>query len=69
MLDVKELKDQTMEELRILGGDLAKELFELKSELSVARKLPQPHLIKQKRRDRARVLTVLTQKESENNGK
>lgn len=66
MLKVKELRDQTVEELKILKKDLAKEVFDLRNELNVHRKLPQPHLIKEKKRDRARVLTVLSEKEVRN---
>jgi len=62
MLKAKELKDQSADELKALGRDLSKEIFELKNELSTARKLEKPHLVSEKKRDRARVLTVLRQK-------
>ena len=59
----KEFKDQSVHELQAAAKDLGRELFLLRSELSVNRKLEKPHLLKAKRKDRARVLTWLTQKQ------
>jgi large subunit ribosomal protein L29 len=59
----KELKDQSIDELQAMAKGLAREVFLLRSELSVSRKLDKPHLLKAKRKDRARVLTFLTQKQ------
>ena len=59
----KEFKNQSFHELQIAAKDLGRELFLLRSELSVNRKLDKPHLLKQTRKDRARVLTFLTQKQ------
>jgi large subunit ribosomal protein L29 len=56
-------KDQTKDELKSLYRDLSKEIFDLKCELSVNRKLEKPHLLKMKKRERARVLTALHHKE------
>jgi large subunit ribosomal protein L29 len=55
-------KDQSVEELKIAYEDLSKQIFDLRNELSVNKKLEKPHLVKQKRRDRARVLTALKAK-------
>ena len=63
MLKAKELKDQSVEELKELAVGLSKEIYNLTNELSIARKLEKPHLLREKKRDRARVLTVLSQKE------
>lgn len=41
--------------------DLDKEIFSLRNELSVNRKLEKPHLLKEKRKAKARALTFLTQ--------
>ncbi len=60
---MSELKDQTVEELRAQYRDLSREIFGLKNELSVTRKLDKPHLVREKKRDRARVLTAVRQKE------
>ncbi len=64
MLKVKELQDQSEQELAALALDLEKEVFQLRNELNISRKLEKPHLLKTKRRDRARVLTILSQKKS-----
>ena len=64
MLKAKELKEQSVQELTKLYGDLSKEIYGLKNELRAARKLEKPHLLREKKRERARVMTVLRQKES-----
>lgn len=61
----KELRDQSAAELLMLSRDLEREVFELRNELSLNRKLEKPHLLKAKRREKARVLTILTQKQKE----
>ncbi len=63
MLKAKELKEQSVEELTALYGNLSKEIYGLKNELKTARKLQKPHLLREKKRNRARVMTVLRQKE------
>jgi large subunit ribosomal protein L29 len=62
MLKAKDLINQSVEELEAQYEDLSREIFELLNELKLARKLDKPHLLKEKKRDRARVLTVLRQK-------
>lgn len=57
-----ELKDQSVEELKALFHDLAKEIFEMKNELKMTKKLEKPHLLRKKKKDRARVLTLFAQK-------
>ncbi|MFS8564042.1 MAG: 50S ribosomal protein L29 [Rhabdochlamydiaceae bacterium] len=42
---------------------ISKEIYGLKNELKTARKLEKPHLLREKKRNRARVMTVLRQKE------
>lgn len=61
----KELRDQSAAELQALSRDLEREVFELRNELSLNRKLEKPHMLKAKRREKARVLTILTQKQKE----
>ena len=63
MLKTKDLRDQTSDELKALYRDLSREIYSLKCELSIARKLEKPHLIRTKKRDRAKVLTIMRQKE------
>jgi len=65
MSNIKELKDMTIDQLESFIDDLNKELFELKNQLAVMRKIEKPHLIKDKRRDRARAIMVLADKKKE----
>ena len=62
------IADQPIEELVQMAATLEKEIFALRNELAVQRKLEKPHLLKAKRKDRARLLTVLTQKEKRAHG-
>jgi ribosomal protein L29 len=59
----QELKNQSVQELQATAKNLDREVFLLRSELSMNRKLDTPHLLKAKRKERARVLTLLTQKQ------
>ena len=59
---MKEFKDQAVDELKALFHDLTKEIYDLKSEISTTRKIDKPHLMQKKKRNRARVLTLLAQK-------
>ena len=61
----KEKTDHSLAELAAQAHDLEREIFELRNELSLNRKLEKPHLLKAKRREKARVLTILTQKQKE----
>lgn len=61
----KEMKDQSVEELKAGLLTLEREIFQLRNELATQRKLEKPHLIKAKRKDKARILTLLTQKQKE----
>lgn len=58
-----DLKDQSVEELKAMAQNIDREIFELRNELALNRKLEKPHLIKAKKKERARVLTIMTQKQ------
>lgn len=62
MLQAKELLNKSRDELEELSNQLAKDIYELVNEFSLTRKVEKPHLIREKKRERARVLTVLNQK-------
>jgi large subunit ribosomal protein L29 len=62
MLETKELQSKRVEELREECEKLSREIYQMGSELKVTRKIEKPHLIREKKRDRARLLTVLRQK-------
>lgn len=61
MLKMEDLKNKGSEELVALYQGLSREIYGLRCELKVARKLEKPHLLHEKKKDRARVLTALQQ--------
>ena len=61
----KKKEGQSVAELTAMCRDLEKEIFDLRNELALNRKLEKPHLLKTKRKEKARLLTILTQKQKE----
>lgn len=53
--------ERSAEELQKDAMQLEAEIFALRNELAMQRKLEKPHLLKEKRHERARILTFLTQ--------
>jgi large subunit ribosomal protein L29 len=64
MTKAKELREKSPEDLKILCQDLSKELFQLRNEMKVSRKMEKPHLMRIKKKDRARIMTILCQQKS-----
>lgn len=62
MLKAKDLQDQPIEELEAKLRETRNELFALKNELRQTKKLEKPHLIREKKKDIAKILTVKTMK-------
>lgn len=62
MMQAKELKSKTVEQLNELDKELARAIFDMTSTLRVTRKIEKPHLLREKKKDRARVLTTLRAK-------
>lgn len=58
-----DLKDQSVAELKAKFIELSKDIFEMKNEISTTQKLDKPHLMRVAKRDRARILTFLRQKD------
>lgn len=63
MTKSKELRDQSPDELKAIFNDLSKEIFQFRNEMKITRKSEKSHLIREKKRDRARVMTILREKE------
>ncbi len=63
-MKASELRDKTVEELRDKETDLRKELFNLRFQTATG-ELENPRRIRVVRKDIARVLTVITEKETE----
>ena len=62
MSSINEMRDLTIGQLEAMIDDYRKELFALKGELAATRKLEKPHRIRDKKRDVARALMVLSEK-------
>lgn len=69
MLKAKELIDKSIDELESTYQDVSQELFQLLNEHKMSKKLEKPHRLREKRRDKARILTVLQQKRQQTEGK
>ncbi len=63
MLKAQDLRDQTVEELKALVNDKRKELFHLINSFKTAHKLDQPHLVRETKKDIARLLTIINEKQ------
>lgn len=53
--------ERSVGELKKAALELEADIFALRNELALQRKLEKPHLLKEKRHERARILTLLTQ--------
>lgn len=58
-----EENEHSVKSLREAVTQLDQEIFVIRNELSWNRKLEKPHRLKEKRREKARILTMLTMKE------
>lgn len=63
-MKIQEIRDLTDEELRLELDRLRRHLFDLRSQ-SVTEKLADPSMITKARRDVARILTVMRQRQSQ----
>lgn len=63
MSKASQFRDQTADELKGLLLDKQRERFQLKNQMQKEKKLDKPHLLKSTRKDIARILTVLSEKE------
>jgi len=61
MLKAKDLRDQKKEELMTQIDKIENELFQLKNKLKVERRVDKPHKVRELKRDKAKILTVLTE--------
>lgn len=62
MAKASEYRDQSAAELEAAYEDIRKELFQLKNEVRRTKKVDKPHLFGQKKKDLARLLTVMNEK-------
>jgi large subunit ribosomal protein L29 len=64
MHKAKDLRDMAIEELEATFTETRKELFQLHNEMQQTKKIEKPHLLRQKRKEIARMLTVMTEKQA-----
>lgn len=64
MLKASNLRDMSVDELQATLRDLAKEIYDLVNEMKRTSKPEKPHMLRQKRKDKARLLTILHEKQS-----
>ncbi len=55
-------RDQSIDELEAKADEIRRELYELKCQLSLEKKIDKPHMIREHKNNRARILTVLREK-------
>jgi large subunit ribosomal protein L29 len=63
MLKAKDLRDQAIDELEATLLDIRKELYFLKNEQKMTKKLEKPHMLREKKKDIAKLLTVIREKQ------
>ena len=63
MTKLSELREQSAKDLKAMLGDLSKEIFRLRNEFKITKKIEKTHLIKEKKKLRARILTILREEE------
>lgn len=64
MYKAKNLRDQSVEELKVMYDQSCKELYELNSQLKSQKNREKPHQTRHVRKDIARLLTVMTAKKT-----
>ena len=68
-MNVAELREKEEGELHNLCEDLDKETFAMRNELATAHKIENPHMIRENRRTKARILTILEERKRGTHGK
>jgi large subunit ribosomal protein L29 len=63
MSKADKFRDMSDEELEATYGELNKELFSLKNDIRHTKKTEKPHLIQEKRKEIARLLTIQHEKQ------
>ncbi|MBS0622892.1 MAG: 50S ribosomal protein L29 [Verrucomicrobia bacterium] len=62
-MNAKEYRDKSVQDLEMIHGDLRKELFQLRNERLLSGKLEKPHRLRSVRREIARALTLIGEKQ------
>jgi large subunit ribosomal protein L29 len=67
-MKARELRDQTLEELKQVCEETEKQIFDYRTKAALAEGNDQPLRIRQLRRDLARIKTVIREQEARQNG-
>jgi len=62
MRKTSELREKSVEELRAAYLEMSKEIFDKMNELQKTRKMEKSHRIRHCKKERARILTILSEK-------
>lgn len=62
MVKIIEIRDQSDEQLDFRLTEINQELFKLINELKTSHKLEKPHMIRQLKKEKAQILTVLSER-------
>ena len=62
-MKTQEMRDQSIEELVAKREETKRELFEIRNEQKRTRKVEKPHLLREKKKDIAKINTILREKE------
>ncbi len=65
MAKAKDLREQSDQELQAQCEDLRQEIFQMKNALAMRKEEIKPNAIREKRKDVARILTILAQRQSQ----
>jgi large subunit ribosomal protein L29 len=62
MSKIQTIRDMSLDQLNVLIADLENEIYDLKNKLAMTRKLEKPHILRDKKKDRARAIMILKEK-------
>ncbi len=68
MTKAKDLRNESNEQLVSMVADLEKELFDLKNEMALSHKVEKSHQMCEKRRNIARIKTILSERAHKEQG-
>ena len=68
MIKMQEIRDQSEEQLVFRISEIDREIYDLTNELKVAHKIEKPHILRDLKKEKARILTVLTERKKKIRG-
>jgi len=66
MVKISEIRDQAEDQLEYRLTEIDGAIFNLENELKISHKLEKPHFLKSLKKEKAQILTVLTERKREN---